>query len=258
MHLINNQPFFDLTEHIDFAGLEAIKKDLIYGIVKNRASWGQGAASTHNLYNKGEKSLIDPTWPKVMQDPSNPDHEYFKKLNYDRADCMMFARYTGDYTQMGQIVWLRKPYDTGPGGILNKCYAAGCYDTPLYEDFPTLRAWLEKQNIFSEIGRINFFLSAPGEPGQLHKDAWIGFPDNFILINLDPSRKEIYILDDNHNKVIVDSPAFTFDTRNWHGTVGGKYYSWTLRLEGMFSKEWAESVGIWETFKKPDLDSDQK
>ena len=59
------------------------------------------------------------------------------------------------------------------------------------------------------------------------------------------------MLDDNHNKVIVDSPACTFDTRNWHGTAGGKYYSWTLRLEGMFSKEWAESVGIWDYYKMP-------
>jgi hypothetical protein len=252
MYLISNQPFVDLTSHIDFLGLEAIKKDLIYGIVKNKDSWAQGAASTHNLYHKGEVSLIDPTWPKVMQDPTNPDHEYFKKLNYNRADCMMFARYTGDYTQMGQNVWLRKPYDTGPKGILNKCSAEGCYDTPAYNDFPMLKEWLENQNIFSEIGRINFFLSAPGEPGQLHKDAWLGFPDNFILINLDPTRKEIYMLDDSGNKIIINSPAFTFDTRNWHGTVGGKYYSWSLRLEGMFSKEWAESVGIWDTFKKPE------
>lgn len=252
MHLINNQSFIDLTNHIDFDGLKAIEQDIIYGIVKNRASWAQGAASTKNLFHKGEVSLIDPTWPNVMQDPNNPDHEYFKKLNYDRADCMMFARYTGDYTQMGQTVWLRKPYDTGPKGILNKCSADGCYDRPEYADFPTLKEWLEKQNIFEEIGRINFFLSAPGEPGQLHKDAWLGFPDNFILINLDPARKEVYMLDDNHNKIIIDSPAYTFDTRNWHGTVGGKYYSWTLRLEGMFSKVWAESVGIWETFKKPE------
>lgn len=252
MYLVDGKPFIDLTEHIDFKGLKSIEKDLIYGIIKSRANWSQGAASTHNLYHKGEVSLIDPTWPKVMQDPSNPNHEYFKRLNYDRADCMMFARYTGDYTQMGQIVWLRKPYDTGPGGILNKSSANGCYDTDNYQNFPSLKEWLSKQNIFSEVGRINFFLSAPGEPGQLHKDAWLGFPDNFILINLDPTRKELYILDDKHDKILVDSPAFTFDTRNWHGTVGGKYYSWTLRLEGMFSKQWAEKVGIWEYYKKPE------
>jgi len=251
MQLINNKPFIDLTNHIDFSGLLAIEKDIILGIVKNKNAWTQGAASTHNLYYKGEVSLIDPTWPNIMKDPENPNHKYFRALNYDRADCMTFARYIGDYTQMGQNLWLRKPYDTGPKGILNKCLADGCYDTDAYADFPSLKLWLEKQHIFSEIGRINFFLSAPGEPGQLHKDAWLGFPDNFILINLKPSRKEVYMLDDAGNKIIIDSPAYTFDTRNWHGTLGGKYYSWTLRLEGMFSKEWADSIELWDYFKKP-------
>jgi hypothetical protein len=255
MHLINNQPYFDFKPHIDFEGLKAIEKDLHYGIVMCKDMVGEGCASTHNLYNKDtETSLIDLTWPQQLEDPTNPNYEYYKKFNFDRRICMTFARYTEEATQMGQILWLRVPKAMNAShAILSKGFADMCRDTGAYVHFPSLREWISKLPVFEQVGRINFFLHAPGEPGQLHHDSFTGFPDNFMLINLNPARKEVYLLDDNNNKIVIDSEVSTFDTRNWHGTINKEFYSWTLRIEGIFAKDWAQSVGIWDTFKQPHL-----
>ena len=253
MHLINNQIYVNLEPYVDFQQLRSIENDLHYGIVKCKDMVGEACASTHNLYHKEtELSLIDVTWPEQLRDPSNPNYEHYKKLEFDRRLCMTFARYTGNYTQMGQVLYLRVPKTNGNhNAILNKGFGDMCRDTGAFEHFPSLRKWIDDSKIFSQLGRINFFLHAAGEPGQLHHDSYTGFPDNFILINLGPKRKEVYILDDDNNKIIIDSCDTTFDTRNWHGTQNGPYYGWTLRVEGLFAQEWAEKVGIWEHFKIP-------
>lgn len=255
MHLINGLPYFDIKPHIDFEGLKSIEKDLHYGIVKCKDMVGEGCASTHNLYHHDtEVSLLDLTWPDQLKDPANPNYEFYKKFNFDRRICMTFARYTEEATQMGQILWLRVPKESGARqSILDKGFADKCRDTGAYEHFGSLQDWISELKIFEQVGRINFFLHAPGEPGQLHHDSFTGFPDNFILINLNPSRKEVYLLDDNNNKIIIDTEVSTFDTRNWHGTINGNFYGWTLRIEGIFDRAWAESAGVWEHFKRPEL-----
>ena len=254
MYLINNQPYFDIKPHIDFEGLKAIEKDLHYGIVKCKDMVGEGCASTPHLYNKDETSLLDLTWQKQLTDPTNPHYDYYKRFKFDRRICMTFARYVEKASQMGQILYLRVPVAAVSGkAIFNKGIANGCKDTGAYIHFPSLREWISKLPIFDEVGRVNFFLHAPGEPGHCHYDTFTGFPDNFILINLNPSRKEVYLLDNDGNKTVIDSEVSVFDARNWHGTINKEYYSWTLRVDGMFNKQWAESVGIWEHFKRPGI-----
>lgn len=248
MHTINGHPYINLESFVDLAGLEAIKKDIIWGIVKSRRAFEDTSSSTQNLYNQnGDPSLLPVARPENLQDPNNPNYEYFKRLDFNRQGCLMFSRYAGKYQQMGQSLHLRS--FMGAVNIKMKSSAKDCIDYPMYENFPSLRAWIEKQNIFSEIGRILFFLNSPHEPHAIHRDTFVGYPDNFIHINLDLDRKDTFILDDKGREQVIKSKVSVFDVRNWHGSRGKDYYGWTLRFDGKFSKEWAERAGIWEYFK---------
>ena len=245
MFLINGQVYLDLEPYVDMEGLMKIEKDIIYGIVKSRNSFTDGGASYHNFYDPSVPSLLDQCWKPQITDPNNPNYEYFKKLDFSISDCRMFARYALRNRQMGQTIHLR---NRPQGGSVGKANADENVDTKLYQHFPTLKKWINNLKIFDSIGRIVFWFNAPGEGGAIHKDQFIGRPDHFILINLNLDSKDLFVLDNNGNKHIIKSRAFAFDGRNFHGTQGKDSYSYTFRIDGVYNKEWAESIGVWDHF----------
>jgi hypothetical protein len=243
---INNQPYLDLEPYIDLKGLESIEKDIILGIVKSRQFMNDDGSSTHNIFGN-LPSIVDSTLIENISNPENENYEYYKILNFNIRQCRMFNRYLGKYTQMGQLMSLRN-YNV-PKGARLKGSQKDCTDYPAYENFPLLKQWINKLDIFTEIGRIIFWFNAPGEPHSIHKDTFVGYPDHFLLINLHPENKDLFLLDNNNNnKVSIASKAFCFDTRNYHGTQGKDFYSWTLRIDGKFNQQWLESIGLWDFF----------
>jgi len=247
MFLINEKMYINLEDQIDLLALEAIKKDIVLGITKSKQFHRDTGAGGANCYNQSIPSILDYSWDKILRDPANPHYEYYKELDFVRKDCLTFIRYVEKTQQMGQSISLRNLIQQG--NIKEKGSAIHTEELPAFNNFPKLTEWIYNLNIFDEIGRIVMFLNSPKEPHSIHKDTYVGWPDNFILINLDPDRKDIFILDDTGSKHVVTSKAFVFDPRNYHGTVGKDYYSWTLRIDGKFNKEWAESLGLWEHFK---------
>jgi hypothetical protein len=147
---------------------------------------------------------------------------------------------------MGQLMALRTW--TGTNDVRLKSSQEACVDRPAYLNFPSLKEWVSNLKIFDEIGRIIFWFNAPGEAHTIHRDTYLGYPDHFLLINLHPEHKDLFILDADGNKVIIPSRAFCFDIRNYHGTQGKDFYSWTFRIDGKFNKQWLESIGHWDYF----------
>lgn len=243
---INNKPYLDLEPYVDMKGLEAIEKDIIIGIVKSKQYMQDDGCNTNNAYDKTYGSIVNSVFENVIKNTKHENYEYYKELNFDTRQCKMFNRYLGKYTQMGQLMPLRTW--NGTNDVKLKCSQADNVDRPAYSNFPTLRKWIENLYIFDEIGRIIFWFNAPGEPHTIHKDTYLGYPDHFLLINLHPENKDLFILDINGNKVNIPSRAFCFDIRNYHGTQGKDFYSWTFRIDGKFNKEWLESIGHWDYF----------
>lgn len=247
MHLINGQPYFDLEPHIDIEGFKNIEYDIILGLAKSRQGFVDTSSRNDNIYDKKLTSLFPVIHETKIKDPNGPYYAYFKELNFDVQACSFFATLTGKYHQTQKILYLRRM--KSPFNIVTKFSTDECIDTDWYKNFPSLKTWVENLKIFDQIGRIVFWINAPGEIGRVHKDAFVGWPDHFLHINLHPDRKEMFVLNDNQEKCTVATRASVFDIRNWHGTQGGEVSSWTFRIDGMFNKDWAESVGIWNHFK---------
>jgi len=246
-YLINNQPYLNLESEVDLAGLEAIELDIALGLTKSRHlivdTGSSYEASYKNEWQTGKKNLMDATWEEVLKDPNNPFYSYYEKLNFNLSDCKFFTKYAGEYLQLGQMLNLR--WWTTPKGFNHKGRANMCKDTEAYQYFPSLKEWINNQKIFTEIGRVVFFLNGPGEEPIIHWDRYFGTREHYILINLHPgTRKNTFIIDNNSNKLFVEPKVYYFDTRNYHGTTGLGFPSWTLRIDGQFNPAWASKMQL--------------
>jgi hypothetical protein len=245
---INNKPYLDLEPYIDMKGLVSIEKDIIMGIVKSKQYMQDDGCNTYNTYDKTYESIVNSVFDDVIKNPKNENYEYYKELNFDVVRCKMFNRYLGKYTQMGQLMNLRTWWNSGKNDVRLKNSQEHNVDRPAYANFPSLKEWVNNLKIFDEIGRIIFWFNAPGESHTIHRDTYLGYPDHFLLINLHPENKDLFLLDTDGEKVVIPSRAFCFDIRNYHGTQGKDFYSWTFRIDGKFNKEWLESIGHWDYF----------
>ena len=246
MHTINGLPYIDLTPYVDVQGLRNIEHDIALGLVKSKMNFHDSSANRNNCLDQSRSTMLHEITEDVLKDETGPFYNQFMELKFNRTDCAMFIRYVKKVQTLGQMLSLRKLNQDL--NISLKSFENGCKDTILYNNFPSLKEWVSKLKIFDQVGRITFWLNTPGELGCIHKDTYQGWPDNFIHINLDPERKTVFLLEDDGNKININSEVSVFDIRNYHGSQGNDYHGWTLRIDGLYNKEWAEQVGIWNYF----------
>lgn len=251
-HQISNNPFISLDNHIDITGLKSIEKNIVLGIVKSKNNITDAGAAKANFYPSEiqikSQSLQDISWPEQVKNPNQLYYEQYKELNFDNAACRMFNRYMYNTIQMGQALSLRTHL---PKQFLLKDSAEHCFDTNSIKNFPELMDWIQNLTIFKEIGRIIFFFNAPYDKHAVHKDHNYGIREQFILINLNPERKEFFILDEAGEKLVVENNVILFDPRNYHGTEGKTYYGWTLRIDGKFNVDWLKSMNLFNHYYPP-------
>jgi hypothetical protein len=247
MYTINGNYYFDFTPHIDMKGLEDIYSDIVLGIVKTdiEGAIKDSGADTGNFLDKSVPSIINTT-QKAIKDPTNPYYKYYEELGFDQAACRTFNKYVMELSTMGQLLILR---GHGNKSIYHKHKEDSCFDYPAYTHFPKLKNWIDNLKVFDSIGRIIFWFNAPGEYGSIHRDTFLGYPDHFILFNMRPERKDLFVIHpETKEQLVIPSKAYVFDTRNYHGTMGKDFSGFTFRIDGVYNKEWAQSVGIWDHF----------
>ena len=121
-------------------------------------------------------------------------------------------------------------------------------------DFQFIFDWIDAQECFEEYGRVMFFLSEPNTTGKIHRDypSWaIHSPSDMFLWISGSAEKQIFVYDENtKEQVSAKSRAVLFDNCNYHGaTNNSNSVEWSLRVDGIFKKQWAEKVGIYNHFQ---------
>lgn len=248
MHLINNNYYYDLAPHINMADLERIYPKIVLGIVRaGQAGYiKDSGAEYENFLDKTNPSITNTSGESFLKNPDNPYYKFYEYLNFDINACRSFNKYVMDVSMMGQLLTLR---GYGHADIYSKSDSNANYDYPAYSYFPALRKWIEKLKIFDSIGRIIFWFNAAKEPASVHRDTFLGYPDHFLLVNMRLNRKEFFVInDETQEEMLIDTKAFVFDTRNYHGTRGGDFSGFTFRIDGVYNKEWAQAAGIWDHF----------
>lgn len=113
--------------------------------------------------------------------------------------------------------------------------------------FPKTLKWVYELPIFESVGRICIFGVDPGQHVTCHRDLnpekW---PLNDELLMLSPrGTKKFYIFDPEKKQKYYISPTvrtYIFHDLNFHGADALPFFSYTLRIDGVYTDEFRESV----------------
>lgn len=239
---INGKPWIDLEPYIDIEALAEQKHKIAAALAaSHHMRYPSIVGAQDNLY---DQSLVEcGDFAKNLAADPNYEHKNLLRLLGSPAKIQLFCKYMYDVVALNEAIHLR----TARGGnYFNKHLAEHCVDTPAMQYFTFFKNWLEAQNIFKEYGRVVFFINEPGVSSIKHRDYPDGVSrkDNFIWMSLD-GRKNFWVWDDEkkeqHN---ITSRAALFDNAGWHGSDPTQYTGWSLRVDGIFSEEFKDKVGI--------------
>jgi hypothetical protein len=244
MYLINNQPFINLDRFLDISSFQNLIPHINLAIAKNAESIEVGTSSQMNLLDQNLKAFRDVKahyW-------GHPD-KYPPNLNSSQMDTYLKLN---KYVTLTETLAVRgtRNYNRDISNFLKKHLVEGSVDTPSAKDFRFLTDWINDQNCFEEYGRIIFFISEAGATGIAHKDHSSQVKDMFIWLTNPAAPKIIKLVDKitgiRHKS---ESNSAVFDNREYHETINPTpWTSWSLRIDGVFKREWALKAGIYKHF----------
>lgn len=172
----------------------------------------------------------------------------WKRLNHNQQNT--FAKLYLNLYNPSTVVYLRQP-KPGLDPILAylKKGDEDIFDwTDNIDKFPNLRKWLDdvRGSIFDSYGRIIFFIHEHDCKLLIHRDGMAYRPHNSEFLWLNPTRsKRFFVYDeDTEERHYVDTGAAFFNDLDMHGGDPQGSMSWSLRIDGRFSREFKKRIGI--------------
>lgn len=245
MRGINNKPYVTLDQYVDIKGLLALKNQVIRSIAKSADEFKPASSGTNQ--NKLDNSLSDvfeiqrQLFIKHKGVPKNLE-------GLDLSQRLYAIKYMVPCSTMGNTLVLRGGVE--PENYHLKGHNSAVKTFPASARFGALYDWIKKQNIFTEVGRVMFFLSNPYQSSPVHsdypalvnKDIDRHHKDQFLWIRFD-QRKEFFVYDEAQDKKhIIDGYVCYFNSTDYHGSEPGELHSFSLRLDGIFSKSFLDRV----------------
>ena len=237
MYLIDNQPTIDFSSYVDLGSLLKLKPYLDYAVVKSSSI----VTPTRYYHNQ----FLDQKYQGINDVYNIPvDFEFYQELK-DTDQLASWLRYNQDLIHGQQSVQIRCAINWNTKHINSEVF-----DTKNIQYWQCFFDWIDEQNIFNEYGRVVVFLNEPGVETPIHRDS----PDptrrdEFIWVSLG-NRKKMFVYDAEKNiKYYVDTPIGLFDATNYHGAEAGELASWSLRVDGIFSKEFLDKTGLYHHFR---------
>jgi hypothetical protein len=237
MKLIANQPFVNLDNFLDIEAFDALSTDINWAIAKNHnaleicfAQQTTSLAQVDNFYEI-EKAKIENIAPNKKAED-------------------LFIKLKGAPTLGYRFVLAYSP------NFFKKHKKDDMIFNKFVDDFKFLFDWIDKQGIFSSYGRVMFFISEPNTEGTIHSDypEWArenpDVKDMFVWIT-GPIMKQMFLCESlEGERAYSTSKALLFDNTNFHGSSNtNDCMAWALRIDGIFSEEFAKKAGIYEHFK---------
>lgn len=243
MYGINGKPWLGLDKFIDIESLNSLRPEFALALAKSnqyRVSGTVGGQAHH--YDQNNKDLTVAV-QHFVKDPNFQYRHLIKDLPYEQIT--IFCKYMYDLVGLGEVIPLRKL----TGTYYDKHRDFSSTNSPAYTNFEFFHKWLESQNMFEEIGRVLIFINEPGVASTMHADYGDhqSRRDPFIWLSID-GRKKFWVYDPKTDSkhYITDSVA-TFDNADWHGSDPCEYVGWSLRVDGIFTKEFLQKteLDIW-------------
>jgi hypothetical protein len=117
---------------------------------------------------------------------------------------------------------------------------------PAAEKFPLLKQYIASLP-FKYIGRVLFFTSYPNAGVVTHRDSIVAEHKDHNINLFFSSGRPSYVWDEvTHTKTYLDPNAksYFFNNRDYHGVDPEPVFRYTLRVDGTFTDEMCEHLGL--------------
>lgn len=241
MNEIKNQPYLVLDDFVDQESFNHIVDSIILGIAKSKYAAGPTYTGPGYL-DKSKKSVFE-IYREIISDEKHPYHNVIKDLK--NWAPFTFIQYKWPSHVLGQCLILRS---SGLGNYSDKHDSSKCFDFPIIENFRPFLDWIEKQNIFSSFGRIVIFLNEAGTRVLDHRDYEDGISRKDQFIWMSPLENKPFYIRDDSKKIYLNSKFCYFDNSNIHGSDEMSCASFSIRIDGKFTKEFIQKINLEDYF----------
>jgi hypothetical protein len=243
MRGIGDKPFVDCQEHLDIQTLKDINMEICLGIAKSDIKAGVYGPGVQESERYGNFMLM-----KNRLAREEGDQYGWNSMTHNQQN--VFAKLYFHLYNPSTVVYLREPLK-GIDPIMayrKKAYAESFDWTNNVNNFPTLKGWLDNLigTVFKEYGRILFFLHEHDCQLPVHRDgiAQVPHKNEFIWINPTGIKKFYIYNEDTQERHDVSSPAIFFNDLDMHGGDTNECMTWSLRIDGVFTDEFKQKLGI--------------
>jgi hypothetical protein len=250
---INGSPYVNIEPHIDIEGFSKLHYKICRGLVQskykkegNMVKPG-GCEGAYELTFKPLYQALEEYWALPEDHEIRVEGRAIGEYK-NRDDFMLFLKLALGAYDPYQFVFLKTEAGGWESRFDEKTW------TPDAELFPELKIWLEnlvEQKVFKHLGRIIFFKSEHDCLMPLHRDLILPdehdyFPHRHEFIHVRPNLdKPFYIWDaETDEKILTDKQAIWFNDQDWHAGGRVNKQSYSLRIDGPFTDEFRERLGI--------------
>lgn len=243
---IGGKPYIDCQEAMadEMRSLGELNLEICHGIATSNiiaGVYGPGIKDSERFGNfLAMKKTLTPELESIK--------DMWNQMTHNQQNT--FAKLYLKLYNPSTVVYLRQP-KPGLDPIL-AYLKKGSEDVFTWTDniqrFPNLRNWLEdiKGKVFDSYGRMIFFLHEHDCKLLIHRDGMAYRPHNSEFLWLNPTRsKKFFVYDeDTGDQHYVDTGSAFFNDLDMHGGDAGESMAWSLRIDGVFSKEFKRKIGI--------------
>jgi hypothetical protein len=250
---ISGSPYINLEPYIDIEGFSKLHYKICRGLVQskykkegNMVKPG-GCEGAYELTFKPLYQALEEYWALPEDHEIRVEGRTIGEYK-NRDQFMLFLKLALGAYDPYQFVFLKTEQGGWESRFDEKTW------TPDAELFPELKIWLEnlvEQKVFKHLGRIIFFKSEHDCLMPLHRDLILPdehdyFPHRHEFIHVRPNLdKPFYIWDaETDEKILTDKQAIWFNDQDWHAGGRVNKQSYSLRIDGPFTDEFRERLGI--------------
>jgi len=257
---INGQPYVDMSSHINMDRFIELQPEIFRGFSEAREFAKEGTWMTPAFRIEDMSYMLNwkPIYKAIEEFLALPDDDPIKlggiDLYRDFHDFRVRNRFTR-YIKMAMGAY--DPY------IYYFLWEQGSWDdrsqsrklTEEAQYFPGVVKWIEDMitdNIFEHVGRVIFFhCEADGIPFE-HRDldgtkgihSYSPHRNEFIHIRPD-LRKPFYLWDPEANgRTYINAKAAWWNDQDWHGGDRIMQQSYGLRIDGVFTQQFRDKLGV--------------
>lgn len=250
---INNKPYISLDEYIDVEGFSKLHYRICTGLVQSKYK-KEGNMVKPGGCEGAYELTFKPLYQALEEYHALPDDHEIKVEGRrigeykNRDQFMLFLKLAMGAYDPYQFVFLK----TEAGGWESRFEEKSW--TPDVEFFPELKLWLEQlvsNNVLQYLGRVIFFKAEHDCLMPMHRDLILPnehdyFPHRHEFIHIRANLDKPFYIWNNETdeKILVESKATFFNDQDWHagGRINKQTYS--LRIDGPFTDQFREKIGI--------------